>query len=61
MLIMVFNATVNNISVVSSWSDLLVEETADLPQITDKFYHMILYCVQLTTLVGDIYWLHMEL
>jgi hypothetical protein len=40
---MVFNATFNNISVTSWWSVLLVEETADLPQITDKLYHIMLY------------------
>ena len=40
---MVFNATLNNISVISWWSVLLVEETeypektTDLPQVTDKF------------------------
>ena len=38
--VMVFNATFNNISV------LLVEEngeTHDLPQVTDKLYHIMLY------------------
>jgi hypothetical protein len=40
----VFNATVNNISVVLWWSVLLVEETGgpekttDLPQVIDKTY-----------------------
>jgi hypothetical protein len=39
---MVFNATFNNISVISWWSVLLVEEivvqekTTDLSQVTDK-------------------------
>ena len=43
---MVFNATFNNISVISWWSVLLVEETEvlvenhHLPQVTDKFYHI---------------------
>ena len=57
---MVFNATFNNISVVSWWSVLLVEEypekTTDLSQ--DKLYHIMLYQVhlamngvELTTLV----------
>ena len=46
---MVLNATFNNISVISWWSVLLVEETGgpekttDLSQVTDKLYHIILY------------------
>jgi hypothetical protein len=48
---MVFNATFNNISVISSQSDLLEEETGvprenhsgtDPPQVTDKLYHIML-------------------
>jgi hypothetical protein len=41
---MVFNATFNNISVISWWSVLLVEEARvprknhDLPQVTDNLY-----------------------
>ena len=38
-MVMVFNTTFNNISVVSWWSVLLVEETevpTELPQVTDK-------------------------
>jgi len=44
---MVFNATLNNISVISWRSVLLVEETVypekttDLSQFTDKLYHII--------------------
>jgi hypothetical protein len=45
--VMVFNATVNNISVISWRSVLLVEETGvflekitDLSQVTDKRYHI---------------------
>ena len=44
---MVFNATFNNISVISWRSVLLVEETGipekttNLPQVTDKLYHII--------------------
>jgi len=44
---MVFNITFNNISVISWWSVLLVEETGvpeettDLSQVTDKLYHLV--------------------
>jgi hypothetical protein len=36
---MVFNATFNNISVISCRSVLLAEKTTDLPQVTDELYH----------------------
>jgi len=39
-MVMVFNATFNNISVISWRSVLLVEETTDLLQVTDKLYHI---------------------
>ena len=39
---MVFNATFNNISVISWWSVLLVEKTTDLLQVTDKLSHNVL-------------------
>ena len=37
--VMVFKS--NNISVISWWLVLLVEETTDLPLVTDKLYHII--------------------
>jgi hypothetical protein len=50
--VMVFNATFKTISVISWRSVLLVEKTeyseksTDLPQMTDKLDHMMLYRVQ---------------
>jgi hypothetical protein len=58
LVFMELNATFNNISVISWRSVLLVEETGvsgkktpDLSQAIDKFYQIMLYRVQLITLV----------
>ena len=50
--VMVFKTTFNNISVISWRSVLLVEETGvsgeNHRQVTDNFYHIMLYQVHLT-------------
>ena len=50
---MVFNATFNNISVISWWSALLVDETRvpreNYKPVTDKLHHITLYRVYLFT------------
>jgi hypothetical protein len=67
---MVYNATFNNISLISWWSDLLVEETGvpaeitDLPQVTDKLYHNVISStprlsgIRTHNVSCDRYWLH---
>jgi hypothetical protein len=44
---MVLNATFNNISVISWRSAFLEKKTTELPRVTDKLYHIMLYPVLL--------------
>jgi hypothetical protein len=43
---MVFNATFNNITVISWRSVLLMEKTTVQPQVTDKLYPIVWYLIE---------------
>ena len=58
---MVFNVTFNNISVLLVEEIGLPRENHDLSQVTDKLYHILLYClsgIRTHNIDGDRYRLH---
>jgi len=50
-MVMVFNATVNNISVIS-WRSVLLDKTTDLSEVTDNLYHIMLFRAHVPRLSG---------
>ena len=51
---MLLSTSFNNISVILWWSVLLLEETTDIMQVTDKLYHIMLYQVHIDLAMSGI-------